>query len=189
MAKDPENVRIISEAAWCNVLQGHYGIGQQGLENCLPKITGNDPRSRDLKAQILWRIGTCIWNADEAGRADRTQGPYKYYTAALHSNQNYAPAYTSLGIYYADILHDVGRANKCFQRAFELSAGEVEAAERLARSFSQTGEWELVEIIARRVAEADKKRSLPGQGISWPQSAIGVVELVSSKFGEFMNVC
>ncbi|KAI5789864.1 hypothetical protein FPQ18DRAFT_38049 [Pyronema domesticum] len=182
MAKDPENVRIISEAAWCNVLQGHYGIGQQGLENCLPKITGNDPRSRDLKAQILWRIGTCIWNADEAGRADRTQGPYKYYTAALHSNQNYAPAYTSLGIYYADILHDVGRANKCFQRAFELSAGEVEAAERLARSFSQTGEWELVEIIARRVAEADKKRSLPGQGISWPQSAIGVVELNNQNY-------
>ena len=75
-------------------------------------------------------------------------------------------------------MSDTARAIKCFQRAFEISAGEVEAAERLARSFAETKEWELVEIVARRVAEADKKRSVPGKGISWPQSAIGVVELV-----------
>jgi superkiller protein 3 len=96
----------------------------------------------------------------------------------LQNSQNFAPAYTSLGCFYADIMNDSARAKKCFQRAFELSAGEVEAAERLARSFAETKEWELVEIVARRVAEADKKRSIPGKGISWPQSAIGVVELV-----------
>jgi superkiller protein 3 len=62
--KDPDNVRIMSEAAWCNVLQGHYNIGLQGLENCLEKITGIDPRSRDLKAQTMWRIGISIWNSD-----------------------------------------------------------------------------------------------------------------------------
>jgi superkiller protein 3 len=77
-------------------------------------------------------------------------------------------------------MSDKPRANKCFQRAFEISAGEVEAAERLARSFAESREWELVEIVARRVAEADKKRSVPGKGLSWPQSAIGVVELVST---------
>jgi superkiller protein 3 len=64
LSKDPNNIRIMSEAAWCNVLQGNYNIGQQGLENCLEKITGIDPRSRDLKAQILWRIGSCIWYSD-----------------------------------------------------------------------------------------------------------------------------
>lgn len=64
LAKDPGNVRIMAEAAWCNVLQGSFSIGQQGLEECLEKITSIDPRSRDLKAQILWRIGNCIWNAD-----------------------------------------------------------------------------------------------------------------------------
>ena len=101
---------------------------------------------------------------------------------ALQNNQNYAPAYSSLGVFYADIMHDTSRANKCFQRAFEISAGEVEAAERLARSFAESREWELVEIVARRVAEADKKRSVPGKGISWPQSAIGVVELVRTTF-------
>jgi superkiller protein 3 len=79
-------------------------------------------------------------------------------------------------------MSDKLRANKCFQRAFEISAGEVQAAERLARSFAESREWELVEIIARRVAEADKKRSVPGKGLSWPQSAIGVVELVFAAF-------
>jgi superkiller protein 3 len=64
LVRDPGNVRIMSEAAWCNVLQCNYDIGKQGLESCLEKITGVDPRSRDLKAQILWKIGTCIWSAD-----------------------------------------------------------------------------------------------------------------------------
>jgi superkiller protein 3 len=104
----------------------------------------------------------------------------------LQNNQNFAPAYTSLGFFYADIAGDTARANKCFQRAFEISAGEVQAAERLARSFAESKEWELVEIVARRVAEADKKRSVPGKGISWPQSAIGVVELVCEPKNEFM---
>lgn len=97
---------------------------------------------------------------------------------ALQSNGNYAPAYTSMGIYYADIVNDIVRATRCFEKAFELSPGEIEAAERLAKTFADTQEWDLVEIIARRVADADKKRSVPGKGISWPQNAIGVVELV-----------
>lgn len=115
----------------------------------------------------------------EESRSDR-KGPHSYFISALQNNQNFAPAYTSLGIFYADIMEDTTRANKCFQKAFELSAGEVEAAERLARSFAEAREWELVEIVARRVADADKKRSVPGKSISWPQSAIGVVELVYS---------
>lgn len=116
----------------------------------------------------------------EESRSDR-KGPHSYFISALQNNQNFAPAYTSLGIFYADIMEDTTRANKCFQKAFELSAGEVEAAERLARSFAEGREWELVEIVARRVADADKKRSDPGKSISWPQSAIGVVELVYSQ--------
>lgn len=115
----------------------------------------------------------------EESRSDR-KGPYSYFISALQKNQNFAPAYTSLGIFYADIMVDTARANKCFQKAFEISAGEVEAAERLARSFAESREWELVEIIARRVVDADKQRSDPGKNVSWPQSAIGVVELVCS---------
>lgn len=113
---------------------------------------------------------------------DDRKGPYAYFIAALQKNQNFAPAYTSLGIFYADIVGDNGRADKCFQKAFELSAGEVEAAERLAKSFADSKEWEFVGIIAQRVADADKKRSVPGKAVSWPHSALGVVELNNQNY-------
>lgn len=61
---DPDNVKILSEASWCRVLMEDYEEGQNGLEHCLELITGVDANSRDLKAQVLWRIGTCIWNLD-----------------------------------------------------------------------------------------------------------------------------
>ncbi|KAF8442581.1 hypothetical protein BGX38DRAFT_1096186 [Terfezia claveryi] len=174
---NPDSTKILSEASWCRVLMQDYEGGEAGLEECLEKITGVDAQARELKAQVLWRIGTCIWNADaEEARSDR-KGAYSYFMRALQSNSNYAPAYTSMGIYYADIAGDVIRATKCFEKAFELSPGEIEAAERLARMFADTREWDLVEIIARRVADADKKRSITGMVMSWPQNAIGMVEL------------
>ncbi|KAF8464080.1 hypothetical protein BDZ91DRAFT_730696 [Kalaharituber pfeilii] len=178
---DRDSTRILSEASWCRVLMGQYVEGREGLEECLKAVTGVDAQSRELKAQILWRIGTCIWNADEESRSDR-RGAYAYFMQALQSNGNYAPAYTSMGIYYADIANDIARATKCFEKAFEISAGEVEAAERLARMFADTQAWDLVEIIARRVADADKKRAIPGKAMNWPQNAIGCVELNAQNY-------
>lgn len=61
---DPDNLKIKAEAAWCDILQGHYREGKDVLESCLESIVGIDPRSRDLKAQVLWRIGMAMWNGD-----------------------------------------------------------------------------------------------------------------------------
>lgn len=57
-------MKIKAEAAWCDILQGHYEEGKEVLENCLELVVGVDPRSRDLKAQVLWRIGMAMWNGD-----------------------------------------------------------------------------------------------------------------------------
>jgi superkiller protein 3 len=97
----------------------------------------------------------------------------------LKFNPNYAPAYTSLGFFYADIVNDLNRAYKCFQKAFELDAGEAEAAERLAQDFADTRQWELVEVVAQRVLQATRKRISTRQNPSWPHRALGVAELVS----------
>jgi superkiller protein 3 len=96
----------------------------------------------------------------------------------LKYNQNYAPAYTSLGFFYADVANDQTRAYKCFQKAFELDAGEVDAAERLAQDFADTRQWELVEVVARRVLQASRKRVSTRRELSWPHRALGVAELV-----------
>ncbi|SLM37046.1 Tetratricopeptide-like helical domain [Lasallia pustulata] len=173
--------KVKAEAAWCKALNGDYQTGVEELQGCLPALKESDMRTRDLKSQTLYRIGECIWNLDASttARKDR-KGAYEWYLSSLQANMNYAPAYTSLGIYYADYARDKKRARKCFQKAFELSASEVEAAERLAKAFADQGEWDLVEAVAQRVVESGKVKPAPGskrKGISWPYAALGVVQL------------
>ena len=78
------------------------------------------------------------------------------------------------------MVNDSPRAYKCFQKAFELDAGETEAAERLARDFADSRQWDLVEVIAQRVLAASKKLLSTKRQISWPDRALGVAELVFS---------
>ena len=87
-------------------------------------------------------------------------------------------------MYYleAAIPPDPNRASKCFQKAFELDATEADAARRLAESFAEEREWDLVEVVARRTIEGEggneqiTSKYLPVN--SWAWKALGVVELV-----------
>lgn len=180
--------KVKTEAAWCKALNGDYQAGLEELQSCLPALKESGTRTRDLKSQTLYRIGECIWNLDtsKTARKDR-KGAYEWYLSSLQANMNFAPPYTSLGIYYAEYARDKKRARKCFQKAFELSASEVEAAERLAKAFADQGEWDLVEAVAQRVVESGKVKPAPGskrKGISWPYAALGVVQLNRQDFAK-----
>ena len=78
---------------------------------------------------------------------------------------------------------DPNRASKCFQKAFELDATQADAARRLAESFAEENEWDLVEVVARRTIEGEggneqvASKHLPIN--SWAWKSLGVVELVS----------
>ena len=181
LERDASNIRVKTEAAWVKALNGDYAHGRTELEACISSIEAKDISSRDLLAQTQYRIGICLWNINTSkeARKDRN-GAYSWFLAALKSNLNFAPAYTSLGIFYADYLKDKKRSRKCFQKAFELSSSEVDAAERLARQFAEQSEWELVEVVAQRVVDSGKIRPAPGskkKGVSWPFAALGVAEL------------
>jgi superkiller protein 3 len=183
LKRDPDNVRVALEAAWCRALNGDLEGGLKELEQRLDDV---DPDNRDLKSETLYRIGKIQWDLDpsRASRKDRN-GPYSRFLASIRSNINFAPAYTMLGIYYADYARDKKRARQCFQKAFELSPSEVEAAERLARSFADQGDWDIVEIVAQRVVESGKTRPPPGskrKGVSWPYSALGVVQMNKQEY-------
>ena len=173
--------KIKAEAAWCKALNGDNETSLQELETCLPDMEGPDTRARLLRSQTLYRVGMCIWNRETSTKARKDrEGAYARFLASLQADLNCAPAYTMLGVYYADYGRDKKRARKCFQKAFELSSSEVEAAERLARSFAKSGEWDLVEMVAQRVVESGKTRVAPGsrkKGVSWPFAALGVVQL------------
>lgn len=180
--------RIQAEAAWCKALNGDSETSLHELEACLPNMEGSDTRTKSLRSQTLYRVGMCIWNWETSSKARKNrEGAYARFLASLQADLNYAPAYTILGKYYADYGRDKKRARKCFQKAFELSSSEVEAAERLAQSFAKSGEWDLVEIVAQRVVDSGKVRAAPGskkKGVSWPFAALGTVQLNNQEYSK-----
>ena len=186
--KQSTDVKVKAEYAWCKAMTGDYGTSLTELEACLPELEKIDVKTKSLRAETLYRIGMCLWNLDPSKRArkDRT-GAYARFLASLQANLNYAPSYTILGIYYADYAKDKKRSRKCFQKAFELSSSEVEAAERLARAFADQREWDLVEVVAQRVVDSGKIRPPPGskkKGISWPFAALGVCQLNNQDYAK-----
>jgi superkiller protein 3 len=181
LLRDPDNLRVRTEAAWVKALKGDFETSKAELESCIQPLTRKGQVNKELLAQTQYRIGYCVWNIDtsRAARKSRT-GAYAYFIDALKNNLNYAPAYTSLGLYYADYAKDKKRARKCFQKALELSPSETQSAERLARSFADDGDWDRVELVAQRVVDSGKVKPPPGskrKGISWPFAALGVAEL------------
>ncbi|KAL2143472.1 hypothetical protein VTI28DRAFT_10393 [Corynascus sepedonium] len=181
LQRDPENLRVRTEAAWVKALKGDFETSRNELANCLPLLMKKGQTNKELLAQTQYRVGYCIWNLDTSKAARKSRsGAYAYFLDALKNNLNYAPAYTSLGKYYADYAKDKKRARRCFQKALELSPSEVESAERLARSFADDGDWDRVELVAQRVVDSGKVKPPPGskrKGISWPFAALGVAEL------------
>lgn len=188
LQRDPDNLRVKSEAAWVKALEGDYATSAAELENCIPLIAAKGDTAHDLLAQTLHRLGSCIWALDTSKAARKNRGPgsaYSCFLSSLKSNLNFAPAYTSLGVYYADYAKDKKRARKCFQKAIELSPSEIVSAERLARSFADEADWDRVELVAQRIVDSGKVKPPPGskrKGISWPFAALGVAELHKQDF-------
>ena len=107
-----------------------------------------------MKSETLYRIGYCIWHLDSSKEARKDKnGAYKCLIDSIKANNEYAPPYTLLGLYFDDYARSKKRARVAFQKAFELSTSEVEAAERLAKNFAMNGEWDLVELVAQRVID------------------------------------
>ena len=110
---------------------------------------------------------------------------YQCFITALKRSSSFAPAFSDLGVYYLEAANppDPNRASKCFQKAFELDATQADAARRLAESFAEEREWDLVEVVARRTIEGEggneqvASKHLPVN--SWAWKALGVVDLVS----------
>lgn len=103
----------------------------------------------------------------------RREEAYSFYIKSLRAHPSYAPAFTSLGIYYSEFStpRDLKRASKCFQKAFELDPGECDAAERLASGLADEQEWELVEVIARRVIVGEGGSLVAGLNGSGPKTS------------------
>ncbi|KAG2413764.1 hypothetical protein HFD88_002953 [Aspergillus terreus] len=184
--RDPTNIKVRGELSWCKALNGDLSSGLDGLQDVLAELENSRSENREFKAEIYYRIGYCQWEMDPspAARKDRN-GAYANFLASIQSNMNYAPAYTSLGLYYADYKKDKTRARRCFHKAFELSPSEIEAAQRLAKAFANQKEWDLVEAVSQRVVDSGKAKPAPGskrKGYSWPYAALGTVQINKQQY-------
>ncbi|KAF7375997.1 Antiviral protein [Mycena sanguinolenta] len=181
-------IRAKEEHAWCQSQAGEVEVGIQGLEDTLAVLMELEDAKDDC-ARCLWRIGKSYWDMGD----EKCEEAYRYFIQSLKSNPSYAPAFTSLGIYYAEFVtpRDPTRASKCFQKAFELDAREGDAARRLADGFADEREWDLVEVVARRTIEGEggldaglksdgAGRFLPNNAWAW--KAVGVVELARGNY-------
>lgn len=187
LQRDGSNLRVKSEAAWVKALKGDWEMAKDELLQCIQPLEQKGA-SKELLADTQYRIGSCLWNLDtsrQARKQRKGECAYVYWLAALNNNLNHASTYTSLGIFYNDYAKDRKRARRCFQKALELSSAEVVAAERLARSFAEDGDWDRVELVAQRIVDSGKVKPPPGskrKGISWPFAALGVAELNKQDF-------
>lgn len=189
------------EVAWCDVNIGNLEQAKQEMEAILERI---DPISyegatSELRAKLWWRLGRCLWLMNGEYRNDPAHA-FTAFITALKRNPAFAPAYTSLGFYYEDVLQppDLVRSSKCFQKAFELDPREDDAARRLAVGFAEEQEWDLVEVVARRTIEGEGGAEAIGGGTAaalhasrrhvsrnaWAWKAIGNVEVAKKRFEE-----
>ncbi|KDQ10122.1 hypothetical protein BOTBODRAFT_164222 [Botryobasidium botryosum FD-172 SS1] len=186
----PENMDVGLEAreerAWCQVRQEHFEDGEQALKAVIEDLDKEEGKF-EQKARAWWRLGNCLSDAD----ANRRKESYAMFITSLKRSSSFAPAFTSLGIYYLEHASppDPNRASKCFQKAFELDAREADAARRLAEGFAEEREWDLVEVVARRTIEGEGGETGGGVGQekaggaryaptnAWAWKAVGVVEL------------
>ena len=191
LRRAPQNLQIVAEAAWCQFLKGDTKDGIRNLQKCFGSITAEKQQRRDLRAVVSYRIGKSLWdsNTDRKARKDR-QGPYANFLDAIKSNPSFAPPYTALGLYYESYGKDNKRSRQCFQKAFELSASEIIAAEHLARDFAAISEWDIVEVVAQRAIDSGAVRPAPGskrKPVSWPFSAMAIAQMNKLDFPEAVH--
>ncbi|GBE81379.1 Superkiller protein [Sparassis crispa] len=176
-------IRAKEEQAWCQAKRHDPEGGSKALAAVVTVLDELDGKDAD-KARCWWRLGKCYWDMGDHCREEA----YRYFVTSLRHFPSFAPAFTSLGIYYSDFLSppDPIRASKCFQKAFELDPREASAARRLAEGFAEEREWDLVEVVARRTIDGEggpqsgtdtvaAARYLPVNAWAW--KAVGVVEL------------
>ncbi|KAJ5918059.1 hypothetical protein N7454_010434 [Penicillium verhagenii] len=188
LKRDPSNILVQGELSWCKALTGDFETGLNGLQEALECFEKEKESNTEFRSELHYRIGYCQWELDPspAARMNR-KGAYASFLSSIQLNMNFAPAYTSLGLYYADYKGDKTRARRCFHKAFELSLSEIEAAERLARGFADQKEWDLVEAISQRVVDSGKAKPAPGskrKGHSWPFAALGTVQINKQQYSK-----
>lgn len=169
--------RALSELGWCHVMMKQYATGRETLQQALALISGTSMALLEARAAVQWRLAKSYLM--EEANEHSVQSAYDLLILALRDFKNHAPSYTLLGEIYQQHHGDTVRAQKCFYKAFELDVGEVTAAKHLVADLAAKNEWDVTEILCRRVVASERSRRVLFSQLnddadkSWPYRVLG----------------
>ncbi|OBA22026.1 TPR-like protein [Metschnikowia bicuspidata var. bicuspidata NRRL YB-4993] len=179
VARDfPGDPRALMELGWCHVLQERYADGRGVLQSALEHVQEVSPKSFVIRADIHWRLAKSFLMEDSENDAN-LKSAYNFLVLSLKDSKTFAPSYTLLGILYYDHYDDKARAQKCFYKAFELDVAEITAAKYLVKDLAKKSDWEITEILCKRVVTSEKSRRIlfsllyEDPDKSWPYRVLG----------------
>ncbi|GEQ69873.1 hypothetical protein JCM33374_g3548 [Metschnikowia sp. JCM 33374] len=174
----PTDSRALMELGWCHVLQKDYQHGRSVLESALEHVQGVSPKSFMTRANIRWRLAKSFMMESTESEQNLKQA-YDLLILSLKDSKTFAPSYTLLGVLYYDHYDDKTRAQKCFYKAFELDVAEITAAKYLVQDLAGKSDWEVTEILCKRVVTSEKSRRILFSQLhedpdkSWPYRVLG----------------
>lgn len=178
LEKFPEDVTALKELGWCFLLQKQFQKGRDLLEQALQGTKDNSVQGMETKASIKWRLAkSYLW--EDSSSEESVQAAYDLLISSLKDSKSYAPSYTLLGVLYHDHYGQKHRAQKCFYRAFELDVSEITSAKYLVTELAEKNEWEVSDILCKRVVTSDKSRRILFSRLyedpdkSWPYRVLG----------------
>ncbi|EGW30997.1 uncharacterized protein SPAPADRAFT_142101 [Spathaspora passalidarum NRRL Y-27907] len=177
LQEHPENSEAELEYNWCLINLGQFEQGKQGLEKFISKVTGTDLYSGEIRAKANWRLAKGYFMQDDTNK-DNIKQSYTYLIQSLKDSESYAPSYTLLGVLFHDYYGDLEKAQKCFFKAFDLDVNEIVAAKYLVEHATAKNEWDVAQVLAKRVVTNESSRRLllrpsDDKDNSWPYRVLG----------------
>ncbi|CCH59334.1 hypothetical protein TBLA_0B04990 [Henningerozyma blattae CBS 6284] len=174
----PDNLEILSELGWSEANLGRLDPALIIFDNVLTKLEGTDIRTTEIRALNTWRkaktliFKQMLLDAEKDGM-DNVKNSFKLLIQTVKMLDTYAPAFSLLGHIYSIYYLDNARAFKCYNKAFELNPGDIEAAKYMTSKYADNQNWTAAAIVAERLVKSEKaKKGLKRE--NWPYRVIGI---------------
>lgn len=174
----PNDWRALSELGWCKVLLEEFESGRSILAKALENVKGTSLNTLEARASVQWRLAKS-YLLEQPVADGAVKLAFDLLIQSLKDSKNYAPSFSLLGVIYNDHYNDKARAQKCFYKAFELDVAEITAAKYLVTELAEKNEWEVTEILCKRVVTSEKSRRILFSPLhddldkSWPYRVLG----------------
>lgn len=179
--KHPLDTAALLELGWCETRMQAFDKGIERLSEALKTIEGTSAALFEQRATAKCKLAqTYLQRSADPDSVDTAR---RLLEEALEDCSTHAPAYTELGMVYEDHVGAVGSAQKCYFKAFELDPGELVAARRLVAGLALQKEWEVAEVLCKRVVLTERSRRLLLSSVYdepdrlWPYRVLGCAAL------------